>query len=126
AEDARVVDQDVAPLPPVECGLDDAAGAVEVGDAVVARHGLGPERRDLLAHRGGGVGLGSAAAHVAADVVDDDLRALAGECQRNAASDPPTGTGDDGDLPIEHAHACGPPRRADSRRANTPPFEVSI
>ena len=101
ADDAGVVHEDVAPAPGIERGLDDLAGGREVRDGVVARHGLGAERGDLLAHRRSRVGVRPAAAEVAADVVDDDLRALAPERQRDAAADTAPGAGDHRDLARE-------------------------
>ena len=76
-------------------------GAVELGDAVVVRHALAAERLDLLADLGGGIGVGAASVDVAADVVDDDLGALARERERDAATDAAARAGDDGDLALE-------------------------
>src|SRR5262249_42093308 len=106
AQDAGIVDEDVAASPPIERRLHDPAGALVLGDAVVVGDALTAERRDLLADLGGRIGGGAAAAHVAADVVHDDLRTLTRERECDAASDAPARTGDDGDFPFEElAHA---------------------
>ena len=67
-------------------------GAVEVGDRVVVRHGLAAERLDLLADLRGRVVVGAPAVERHADVVDDDVRALAREAQRELAPDAATRT----------------------------------
>src|SRR5262249_55921893 len=130
AQDAGVVDQDVAATPRVERGLDDLPRTVELGDAVVTRHALGTEALQLLAHPGGGIGVGAAPVRRAADVVDHHLRALGAERQRDAAADAPARTGDDRDLALEQlSHANLRTREPFSRRgrpANMRSLRVSI
>jgi hypothetical protein len=48
--------------------------------------------------------------HVAAEVVDDDLRAFASEEQRVLAAEAASGAADDGDAPVECTHANPPSR----------------
>ena len=78
--------------------------AVEVGDGVVVRHRLRPERLDLLAHLGRGVFFGPAPVEGNTDVVDDDRRAFTREAQRELASDAAPRTRDDRDATVEQSH----------------------
>ena len=97
---------------------DDPARAVEVGDRVVVRHRLAAERLDLLAHLRGRVVFGALPVERHADVVDDDLRALAREAQRELAPDAASRSGDDRDPPVEQI-PCGqlaPTRRGGRAR----------
>ena len=55
-----------------------------------------------------GPGVRAAAVVAAAEVVDDDLRALAGEEQRVLAADAATGAGDDRDASVELSHVSSP------------------
>ena len=78
AEDAGVVDEDVDPTEPVECGFDDLRRGLRLGHVVMIGH--------RGASRGGGLGdelLGGrfsrwAAVNPGTDVVDDD------ECHRRS------------------------------------------
>ena len=74
---------------------DEPLAEVGVGDAADARHGLparGLDRGDGLL---GGFGV---------EVVDHDLRALAGQLQRDLAPDAAAGAGDDRDLALKSSH----------------------
>src|SRR5262249_51316430 len=117
AQDAGVVDEDVAAAPGVDRGLDDLAGRVELGHAVVARHRLAAEVRDLLANDGGRVGVRAATVRGAADVVDDHPGAFTCQRHRHAPADAPAGAGDDRDFALEQlAHA----NASESRSCVTP------
>src|SRR5205823_9703051 len=107
---------------------DDAARALELGDAVVAGSGLAAERRDLLAHLGRGIGGGAAPGDVAADVVDHHLGALAPQREGDAAPDAPPRAGDHGDPALEElAHATSGVRVDDERwSANMRASRVSM
>ena len=85
-----VVDQDVDPAEPLDGGGEDAlhvggVAGVALEDLDLAA-GLGDQLRNLL---------GVAGAQVVGQVVDDDLRALAGVRQRDPAPDAVRGAGDD-------------------------------
>ena len=88
----------------VDGGVDDALGAVEVGDVVVVGDRLAAAALDDVDDLVGGALVGALAGHRAAEVVHDDLGALVGELDRLAAADAVAGAGDDGDLAVEHAH----------------------
>ena len=77
-----------------------------VGDVVVAGDGLAAHRRDLVDDLLGRRRVGAGAVGAAAEVVDDDLGALAGEQQRVLPADAPAGPGDDGDPAVELAHVA--------------------
>ena len=81
-------------------------GAVPVGDIVGVRDRLAAERRDLVDDRLRGPGVGATAVDGAAEVVDDDLRALRGQLERVAPPDPAPRTGDDRDAPFADAGHC--------------------
>jgi hypothetical protein len=101
AKDARVVHEDVDSAPLLDGRPDDLPGALELGDAVVARHALGPERRDLLADLGRGVRVRAAPVGGTADVVHDDLGPLLRERECDATTDAAARAGDHGDLAFE-------------------------
>ena len=63
-----------------------------------------PMRRDLVDDLLGRAEVAAAAVHVAAEVVDDDLGALAGQHQRVLAADAPARAGDDGHPAITESH----------------------
>jgi hypothetical protein len=108
AHRAGVVDQRVEPSERVDRRLDEALCRVPVGDVVVARDGLaaGPDDAvdDLLCGRG----VLAAAVERAADVVDDDTGALAGELQGVLGADAAAGAGDDDDATRTDARHAAP------------------
>ena len=76
---------------------------------VVVRDGLAAGGRDLvddLLRRGA---VGALAGARTAEVVHDDLRALAREEQRLGAPDAASRAGDDRDLAVEESHRSVPP-----------------
>ena len=64
--------------------LDQPPGAVPVGDVVGVGHGDAAGRLDLVDHRLRGPGVGTVADDGAAQVVDHDVGALAGQLERVA------------------------------------------
>ncbi len=81
--------------------LDEAFGAVEVGDVLAVRRRLAAGRLDLrhdLLRRRVVVAF---AGERGAEVVDHDLCARFGECEGVRAADATSGAGDDRDLPLE-------------------------
>ena len=97
AEEPRVVHEHVEATEGVDRGVDEAVGAVPVGDVVGVRDRLTAGGDDLVDHllRGAAVGAGSVTCH--AEVVHDDAGALAGEGQGVLAPDAAGGAGDDDD-----------------------------
>ena len=96
AQDSRVVDQDVEAPPGVDGLLDHLAGCREVGDIGSVDQGLASHGLDLGHHLLGRAEVPAGAVHVTAQVVDDDLGALAGQHQGVFPSDAPSSAGDDG------------------------------
>src|SRR5207245_1598117 len=78
-QDAGVVDDDVERAVGLDGLVDDALGAVVVGDIVVVGDGLAPAAANELGDLLGRPLVGALAGDRAAQVVDDDLRALGGE-----------------------------------------------
>ena len=111
AQDAGVVDDDVELAEGVEGALDDALGALEVGDALAVGDGLAAHLLDLVDHLLGRAVVGAAGAvEVRAEVVDDDLGAVLGHQQRLFAADAAARAGDDRNLPFEQTcHVMPPP-----------------
>src|SRR5690606_33292658 len=98
AEDARVVDDDVDPLPRVERGLDDL---VAVLDRVVVGDRLAAGGLDLLDDLVGRRARFASAGRAAAEVVDHDLAAARGEQERMGATETVASARHDGDAPIK-------------------------
>ena len=98
-----VVDEDVELAPRVGGLGDHAPGALVVGDVLVVGDGLAAPRLDDL-DREVGVLRRALAAHRAAEVVDHDLGAVAGQLHGVPAADAVARAGDDGDLAVEKAH----------------------
>ena len=118
AQDPGVVHQDIAAPEGIDRGLDDVAGRLELGDAVVVGRGLAAEGLDLLAHDGGGIRVGAATIGAAAHVVDDHAGAFLRQRQRDTAPDAPSRTGDDGDLALQQlAHLVDSSGRSVRTRA---------
>ena len=86
AQDARVVHQHVQIAERVDRLLHEPLRAVPVGDVLAVDDGLAAERLDLLDDLHRRARVAALAVHVAAEVVDDDLRALAREQQRVLAA----------------------------------------
>jgi hypothetical protein len=101
AQDAGVVDHDVDPAERVQGGLHDRLAALPGVHAVVVGDRLAARGDDLLDDGVGHLRALSAAVAAAAEVVDHDLRAAAGEQQRVAAAEAAAGAGDDGDTSVE-------------------------
>jgi len=73
AEDAGVVHDNVDGPERIHGGLDDALRAFPIGNGVLVGDGLTPSGPDFLHHRIRRIAL-AGSVHVAAEVVDDDLR----------------------------------------------------
>ncbi len=84
-----------------------ACAAVPVGDVVAVRGGFAAGGADLLDDRVRGRVVSSAAVELDAEVVDDDLRALAGQLERVGATQPAARAGDDGDATLTDPHGGG-------------------
>ena len=104
AQDAGVVDHDVQVAEPLDCGVDQPLGALPGRDVVAVGDGLtahaGDLRHDLL----GRAEVATRPVDVAAEVVDDDLRALPGQAQRVLAADAAPRAGDDGHPAVAKTH----------------------
>ena len=100
AQDAGVVDHAVDAAEVVDRRLDDALGALRVGDAVAVRHGDAAGLVDLGDDLIGDRDVGALALGRAAEIVDHHLGALGGRQQRDLAADAPPRAGDDDHLPI--------------------------
>ena len=74
-----------------------ARGRVEVGDVGAVRDSLAAERLDYVDDLLGRAESTHPRPHRRAEVVDDDLGALAGELERVLAAEAAAGSGDDGD-----------------------------
>ena len=81
----------------VDGGLHQAAGAVPVGDVVAVGDRLAAGGADLLDDLAGGAGAAAGAVELAAEVVDHDLGALAGQLEGVGPADAPARAGDDDD-----------------------------
>ncbi len=109
AQDAGVVHQHVQVTERVDGLLDEATGAVPVGDVLAVDDGLAAHGADVVDGLLGGGGVGTATLLVAAEIVDHDLGALAREQQRVLAPEPATRAGDDGDATLQCTHDHDPP-----------------
>ena len=101
AQDAGVVDDDVDAAERVERGLHDRRAALGRGDASRCWR---PRRRrglDLVDDVRGRARRRPGAVDRAAEVVDDDPGAAAGELERVRPAEAATGAGDDRDLAVE-------------------------
>src|SRR5581483_9350592 len=90
--EARVVDDDVQSTEAIERRLDESLGEAVGDDAAVARYGMTARGFD---------GSDGFAARAVVEIVDHDAGAIAGQLQRDRASDASPGSGDEGDLAIE-------------------------
>ena len=104
--DPGVVDQDVDLPVGVHRGADDAAGGIEVVDAVAAGHRRTTPGLDLAHHLLGRVLPGALSAQRHTDVVDHHAGALVGQAEGDGTTDAPTGSRDDGDPSFEQAHSA--------------------
>ena len=107
AHDAGVVHDDVELAVGVDGLLHHLAALLVVRDVAVVRGGdaaLGLDEVDGLV----GGATGALAGDAATEVVDDDLGAVLGQLHGVAPADAVAGSGDDGDLAVEHAHAWCP------------------
>jgi hypothetical protein len=92
----------------VQRAFDDALRGGRVGDAVCVDHGFAAGRADLRHHRVGRRGAAAFACRRGTDVVDDDLRTVRGQREREVASDAAAGARDHHDLAFhELVHANG-------------------
>jgi hypothetical protein len=98
-QDASVVDENVEAAEDLDRLVDQSAGAVPVGDVVGVGDGDPARGLDLVHDGPGRAGVGPAAGHRAAQVVDHDVGTLAGQLQGVSPPDAPAGAGDDGDPP---------------------------
>ena len=78
----------------------------QLAHVVVVRDGFAAAALDDVDDLVGRRLVGALAGVRAAEVVDDDLRALRRELERLAATDAPPRTGDDRDLAVEQPHRC--------------------
>ena len=106
AEDPGVVDEDVQIAERLDGLIDHVLGALEVCDVVEVRRGFAAHRLDLVDDLRRGTVVLTRAVVFAAEVVDDDLRALAREFERVAAADTPPGSGDDRNFSIQKSHTA--------------------
>ena len=97
AQHACVVDHGVQPPEVIDGGGHQPGRRVEVGDVVGVGDRLPAQCGDALDHLGGRACIGAAAVRRAAEVVDDDPRALPRELHRVFGADPPPGPGHDDD-----------------------------
>ena len=104
AQDAGVVDQHVEVAEGLDRGVDQALRALPRRDVVAVGDGLAAHARDLLDHLLGRAEIAAGAVDVAAEVVDDDLGALAGQAQRVLPPDAPARAGHDGHPSITESH----------------------
>ena len=98
AQDPGVVDQDVDPPEGLECGFDDFVGVARLADRQRRRNGLAACLFDLVDDGLRRPRIGAGAFEARADIADHDARALGRHQQRDAASDPASRAGDDGDF----------------------------
>src|SRR5207253_10724880 len=103
-QDGGLVADDAEPAVGLDGLVDDPLGAVVDGNIVVVGDGLAPAAANELGDLLGRPLVGALAGDRAAQVVDDDLRALGGELERLAPADAVPGPGDDRHLVVENAH----------------------
>ena len=101
AQDAGVVDHAVDAAEVVDRRLDDALGALRIGDAVAVGDRRAAGLADLGDHLVGDLGVGALALGRAAQIVDHDLAAFAGGQQRDLLADAAPRAGHDNDLARE-------------------------
>ena len=104
---------------------DQVAGAVEVGDVVGVGDRLAAHREDLVDDLLGRSGRGALAADAAAQVVDHDLRTLAGEREGLGPTDAAPGARHDGHASVTDPHVSllvGPARRPAAARVDREPY----
>ena len=82
-------------------------GALPVGHVVAVDDGLAAGRHDVVDHLLRRGHRAARAVELGADVVDDDLRALAGELERVTAADAAPRAGDDDDAPLADTGHAG-------------------
>ena len=108
AQDAGVVDEHVQVAERVDRLLHEALRAVPVGDVLAVDDRLAAQRLDLVDHLHRRARVAAVAVHVAAEIVDDDLGALAREQQRVLAAEAAPRAGDDRDPSVECTHDPSP------------------
>jgi hypothetical protein len=80
----------------VDCGLDESLGACPGGDVVAVGDRLATHRFDLVHDLLGWREVATRAIDARTEVVDDHVRAVAGEAEGVFATDPATRTRDNG------------------------------
>ena len=100
AQDAGVVDHAVDAAEVVDRRLDDALGALRVGDAVAVGHRRAAGLLDLADHLIRDRDVGALALGRAAEIVDHHLGALGGGQHGDLPPDAPPRAGDDDDLTV--------------------------
>src|SRR5262245_22768197 len=100
AQDAGVVHHAVDATKVVDSGLDDALGAVRIGDAVAVGNGNAAGLPDLAHHLIGDLDVRTLALGGAAEIVHHHLASLGGGEQSDLTPDTPPGAGDDDDFSI--------------------------
>ena len=118
AHHAGVVDHDIEPAERVDGRLDQALGAIPVGDIVAIGDGRATPRPDQVDHLAGRAARRTGAVELGADVVDHDHRALVGELQGVAPADAPAGAGDDHDTSLTDHVLASKERAARSHISN--------
>jgi hypothetical protein len=104
AQDAGIVHQHVDRPEGVDRRLDEAPRPVVVRDVVAVGDGLAPHGADLVDHFAGRPRRGAAPVHLAAEVVDHDLGALAGVEQGVLTADATARSSDDDDPTVTDTH----------------------
>src|SRR5262245_625884 len=100
AQDAGVVHHAVDATEVVDSGLDDALGALRIGDAVAVGNGDAAGLSDLAHHLIGDLDVRALALGGAAEIVHHHLASLGGGEQSDLTPDTSPGAGDDDDFSI--------------------------
>jgi len=108
AQDAGVVDEHVEITEGLDGGVDEPLRALPRRDVVAVGGGLAAGALDLGHDLLGRTQVATCAVDVAAEVVHDDLGAVAGERQGVLATDATPGAGHDGDASVQESAHGGP------------------
>ena len=115
AQDAGVVDEHVEAAERLDGGVDEALGALPVGDVVAVGDGLAAHRLDLVDDVLRRAGRLTRAVHLAAEVVHHDLGPVRRQHQRVLAADAPARAGHDRDSSLTQPRHWCPPCRFGAR-----------
>ena len=105
AQDAGVVDEDVEIAERLDRAVDQALRTLPVGDVVAVDDRFAADGFDLVDNLLRRRDVGAGAVVGAAEVVDDDAGAFAGEEQRMLSSDSTACAGDDCNSAVKRSHA---------------------